>query len=377
MLVLKSVRKLPQATQPIAWVVLSKMRKAYYHAYLVPRYRVLKKISTLKKNGEVLVFQDLPPGSRQKAEALFNKNTISLSLGLDWDFLNIKNHYKVKKKTNCKLVFFCYDVIPVKFPHLTLDDVARHFTHYFVDIAWTADHIFCISKNTERDLKKYFREVGAPVPSTSVVRLGDKVPQTRKDDYEPAIMESFHLDEPFILFVSTIERRKNHETLYRAYRRLIEQGETNLPRLIFVGMKGWGVNDFLEDLKRDPLVKDQITILHGIVDNDLNWLIRNCLFTVYPSLYEGWGLPVAESLSYGKFCIAADNSSIPEVGGDLVEYIDAYDVPKWAERLLFYFKNPQEITKREKLIKAKYRPDTWKSFGLVMQRQLLKIANET
>ena len=68
-------------------------------------------------------------------------------------------------------------------------------------------------------------------------------------------------------------------------------------------------------------------------DAELRALYENCEFFVYPSLYEGWGLPVAEALAFGKFVLASDRGSIPEVGGDLVEYIDPWNASAWAEAI--------------------------------------------
>jgi hypothetical protein len=82
------------------------------------------------------------------------------------------------------------------------------------------------------------------------------------------------------------------------------------------------------------------------------------LFTVYSSLYEGWGLPVAESLALGKSCIASDASSLPEVGGDFPEYIDPTDVSAWADRLSFYIDNPDAVREREEKIRSEYVPPT-------------------
>ena len=164
----------------------------------------------------------------------------------------------------------------------------------------------------------------------------------------------------FILFVSTIERRKNHETLYRAYTRLVDKGVENLPKLVFVGMPGWGVNDFLADLRFDGRVKNRVEMLTNVSDADLNWLYKNALFTVFPSLYEGWGLAVAESLSAGKFCLASNVASIPEAGGDLIEYLDPWDVAKWAERIEWYLNNPKALAEAEKRIGKEYNAPRWK-----------------
>lgn len=294
----------------------------------------------------------------------FSKGDVHISLGLDWDQKNNRFIAEEKKLKQFKTIFCCYDVIPVKFPHLCVGDVAANFAHYFVDLAWCADEFVCISECSKRDLLALLGELGAPCPETTVIKLGSHISQSNGVEVSKEIKQA--VGERFILFVSTIERRKNHETLYRAYTRLLDRGVTNLPKLVFVGMPGWGVNDFLADLRFDGRVKGLVQVLTNVSDADLNWLYKNTLFTVFPSLYEGWGLAVAESLSVGKFCLASNAASIPEVGGDLIEYLDPWDVPKWAERLKWYFDNPKALADAENRIRKTYDAPTWEETAVTI-----------
>ncbi|WP_157929587.1 glycosyltransferase family 4 protein [Phyllobacterium zundukense] len=305
------------------------------------------------------------PEIRQSLETSpFSKGDVHISLGLDWDQKNNSFIAKEKKLKQFKTIFCCYDVIPVKFPHLCVGDVAAKFAHYFVDLAWCADEFVSISECSKRDLLELLEELGAPCPETTVIKLGSHIPLSNDDEVSKQTKQA--AGERFILFVSTIERRKNHETLYRAYTRLLDRGVTNLPKLVFVGMPGWGVNDFLADLRFDCRVKGLVQVLTNVSDADLNWLYKNTLFTVFPSLYEGWGLAVAESLSAGKFCLASNAASIPEVGGGLIEYLDPWDVPKWAERLEWYFDNPDALADAEIRIRETYNAPTWEETAVTI-----------
>ena len=292
----------------------------------------------------------------------FRKGDVYLSMGADWNHGDLSYLYSLKRQIGFKAVLFCYDIIPIKLPHLTLDWVAERFVRYFCNLAWIADEILCISECSKRDLDGFLNEIGAPVPPMSLVKLGCQLPKMAEITVSSEVQQV--LQQRYVLFVSTIERRKNHEVLYRAYTRLVEQGHSNLPLLVFVGMPGWGVNDFLADLHYDPRITGRIKVLNHIADPELRLLYNHAYFTVFPSLYEGWGLPVAESLAAGKFCLASDSASIPEIGGELVEYIDPWDIHKWASRLLWYFNNPDEVLKREILIKSSYRPTTWTDTSL-------------
>ena len=105
---------------------------------------------------------------------------------------------------------------------------------------------------------------------------------------------------PFVLCVSGLDIRKNHHLLYKVWRRLSEKYTDNAPHLVCVGEKGEGTEALLKDMRNDSRTRDRIHVIHNAEDPLLDWLYRNCLFTVYPSFYEGWGMPVAESLVYGK-----------------------------------------------------------------------------
>lgn len=293
-----------------------------------------------------------------RAPIPFAAGDVYVSLGLDWDQKDLVYLYEQKTQTGFKALLFCYDIIPVKLPHLCVGDVASHFALYFVNVAWCADRVACISRRSMEDLRSLLAELGAPIPDMTVVRLGSDLPAQQPD--AAASSGSSPPVEPYILYVSTIERRKNHETLYKAYTRLVEQGVQGLPKLVFVGMPGWGVGDLMADLRLDPRVKDLIVCRDWVDDAELARFYRGALFTVFPSLYEGWGLAVAESLAHGKFCLASNAASIPEVGEDFVEYVDPWDVPQWAERLRFYIENAAAREAREQDIRRRYRPVLWK-----------------
>ena len=303
--------------------------------------------------------RDRPP-----PEAPFATGDRFVSLGLDWDTLDQTVLYRLKRRHRLDVTLMCYDVIPALFPHLVVLPPGN-FAAYIADAAWCADRFVCISERTRRDLQALLTHLGAPVPRCEVVRLGSDVAHgmAARPPAGPVGAD----ERPFVLFVSTIERRKNHEVLYRAWLRLRERGLVP-HRLVFVGMPGWGVTDLMNDLRLDPRVQDDIVMLSRVDDAELAWLYRNCAFTVFPSLYEGWGLPVAESLAWGKFCLASNVASLPEVGGDLIEYLDPWDLPQWVERLAHYMTRPQAIAAHEARIVERHVPSRWADTAAAIHR---------
>lgn len=363
-LVQKLINTLPESQRIQAFNFVASRRPAYKAAKGGYRQVRLALKEILNPSG-IVKFGKVMPARKSAAAPMhavpFAAGDIYVSLGLDWIQKDLPYLYSQKRHIGFKVLLFCHDIIAIKFPHLVREDTAAMFGKYIADLACCADKVLCISECTRKDLAQLLTGIGTPTPPTSVVKLGCDIQSSTEAETAPDVAEL--LDRRFILYVSTIERRKNHETIYRAYTRLIDSGMTDLPLLVFVGMPGWGVDGLLADLRLDPRIQPYIRILNRVTDSDLARLYKHAYFTVFPSLYEGWGLPVAESLAYGKFCLASNAASIPEVGGDLIEYLDPWDVPAWTERLLWYFNHPNEVEKLELAIRTRYQPTAWKETG--------------
>jgi glycosyltransferase involved in cell wall biosynthesis len=121
----------------------------------------------------------------------------------------------------------------------------------------------------------------------------------------------------------------------------------------------YGSQDLLQQIAHDHQTRDKIVILHRTSDEELSWLYQNCLRTMYPSFYEGWGLPVSESLAYGKYCLASNSSSLPEAGAGLVNHLDPLDFAAWLEAVTELMRSPERLAAVEGLIRARYCPMTW------------------
>jgi glycosyltransferase involved in cell wall biosynthesis len=284
------------------------------------------------ERGGVVAVPEQPVLAKLDPGALFSPDDVLISVGLDWDYPYYKQFYALRRYKGVKVVTCCYDLIPVLFPQYCVGNVAGIFTSYFLDVADGSDLVLCISKQTEKDLNDMLERTGGARPPTHVFPLGDNVPVAGSEEISPTVKAI--CKEPFILFVSTIERRKNHEVLYRAYHLLCKDGKrANLPKLLFVGMQGWGVDELMKDIELDPVTQGLIVRLNHVSDAELRALYEAARFCVFPSLYEGWGLPVGEALSMGKAVICSDRGSLPEVGGDLVRYVEPWNPQAWAEEI--------------------------------------------
>jgi glycosyltransferase involved in cell wall biosynthesis len=147
-----------------------------------------------------------------------------------------------------------------------------------------------------------------------------------KADFDRRVLDRFGLQQGrYFLQVGTLEPRKNHISVARAVERLRRKHGASLATCVFVGIDGWRSKTLMRYLKDTQFAGGAIRWLKKVDDSELAALYRGALFSVYPSLSEGWGLPVQESLAFGVPCIASHTGAIPEAGLDLAVYVDPTD----------------------------------------------------
>jgi glycosyltransferase involved in cell wall biosynthesis len=223
------------------------------------------------------------------------------------------------------------------------------------------DIVLTNSNYSRASLIELAAKSGWPLPRVEVLQLGSGFAERpTAQGQTTAGPTTASLPARYVLFVSTIEIRKNHRLLVRVWRRLIERhGADFVPALIFVGQIGWSFDDLLAELKASEHLNGKIILLRGLTDAELQQAYRGCLFTVFPSLCEGWGLPVAESLAHGKLCVASNRTSIPEVGGDLVDYFDPTNDDDALAKIERPLLDADYLAAREARVRAEYRRRTW------------------
>lgn len=310
-------------------------------------------VSAPKARAGRLSIDDLP-----HSIARLDSDTLLISGGLDWEFKDAPALIALKQKCDFRYCTIIHDIIPILFPHLVVPSLVPTFDKYFSNLVILADYAMCNSEATRRDWTRFCRERGVDM-AASVFPLGSDL---RAIEDPPSI----ELPEPlegkrFALLVSTIEPRKNHRMLYEAWDRCIRTGavDAERDRLVFVGRPGWAINDLMRELSANPATRETLVVLNHVSDAALRLLYERCAFVVYPSLYEGYGLPLAEALAYGKPCISSNAGSLPEIGGDLVMRIDPKDTIRWADALAHHMRSPRELDQIAARVKTEFRAVTW------------------
>jgi glycosyltransferase involved in cell wall biosynthesis len=185
----------------------------------------------------------------------------------------------------------------------------------------------------------------------------------------PVVARPLPAPGSYVLVVSTIEPRKNHALLFRVWRYLLEEmPRDQVPTLVFAGGKGWLISDFLQQMKNANFLDGKVTIIEKPSDAELEALYAGCQYTIYPSFYEGWGLPVTESHAYRRPCLASNRTSIPEAGGDLARYFDpdnAHDLLGHVRRLI---ERPDELRQWQERVAAEFRPTPWADAAKAIMR---------
>ena len=290
--------------------------------------------------------------------SIFTPGDVLLSVGLDWDYPYAEEFMRLRSQESVKVVRCCYDLIPVLYPQYCVADVAAHFTRYFLDVADSSDQVLCISKQSENDLRYLLQRTGGRAVNTKVFTLGDNIVEGLSDSIGDTVRNI--TAAPFILYVSTVERRKNHQVLYQAYHQLCKEGKKeHLPKMVFVGMRGWGVDELFKDIELDPATAGSIIQCNHVNDAELRLLYQQSLCCVFPSLYEGWGLPVGEALAMGKIVLSSDRGSLPEVGGELVTYIDPWHPGEWARAIWRIVTDDEHHKMLSEKVDSNYEPRQW------------------
>ncbi len=271
-----------------------------------------------------------------------------------------------------RLSFVVHDVIPTKFPFWFDEKYAPAFERNLSLMLSRSNHIFAVSNNTAKDVLEFAAKRHLEIPAPKIYHQGSDIGFGQRDpDALPSanIVELFS-SKKFILSVGAIHSRKNHRLLYDIWVSLAEEHGRRCPHLVIVGGVAWNGTDVARAFREDKRLQGLVHIVEGIDDVTLDWLYDNCLFTVYPSLYEGWGLPVAESLFHGKICIASDTSSVPEICPSATDLVNPQDFQAWRSRVNMYFISTAARAARENEIREAYKPLTWRQATSVLLADL-------
>lgn len=291
-------------------------------------------------------------------------------------FLDIESswHSKIKredllpslKQANVRLIKLHYDIIPLLFPDTSHPNTINVFNGHFLSHLRYSELFICISKHTKSDVLTYCEQNSVPTPVLKTIVLGSNIRSSTKMVKQKGERKPKPEYGRYLLSVGTLEPRKNYLMLIKAFDAI--RLNTDLS-LVIVGKLGWLSESVLKVIEQHPQSGKRLFHLSNVSDNQLDDLYRGAWLTIVPSLYEGFGLPVVESLARQCPTICSRAGSLPEVGGDDV--------------LLFSENSPGELIKTINILNSddvkyqslrqkaiQYTPVNWQATALQIDQIL-------
>jgi glycosyltransferase involved in cell wall biosynthesis len=305
----------------------------------------------------------------------FQKNDLFIIIGAFWINNNYLRVIYDLKSAGIRVGVYIYDLIPITHPQYVEEPNRIAYIDGFRTIMPMVDFVLTISNYVAKEVRAIIKiELDHDIPVIPVP-LGHSLPETDRS-IDISVDGDFLASVPdeYVLCVCTIEERKNHNLLVDIWSSLYRKYRLNLPSLVIVGRWGWHVEHLRKKIENSNYLDGKIVILGNLSDNQLDYLYKNCLLTAFPSFVEGWGLPVGESLAYGKPCLASNATAIPEVGGNFCKYINPYDLIGSIEIFDEILNDKNKILIWENNIKDNFIPRTWKETVENFERSIIEVS---
>lgn len=328
-------------------------------------FKIINKIFRLKNFYDLVREKIHEKNYLEYLKTEFKKNEVTHIIHSNTCFKNVKDF------TNLQII---YDLTPLILPYNHRSETLDLFNRQIEFSKNYCQGIICISMSTKNDLLKYY-----PIfkrKKIEIIYPGDD-DNLNEEEYKISyneitqVLKTNHqslIKKNYLIYFGTFEPRKNIVYLVKSFVDL--QKEKAIPKdfkLILIGGEGWGnikckIRNYINE--EFPLIsKRNVIVLDYIADRFLYSLVKNAYATVYPSLYEGFGLPVLESMKLGTPVISSDNSSIPEVGGNAILYSKVNDYTDLKDKIKTLINNQglAKILSRRGLEQSK--KFNWKKSG--------------
>ena len=229
--------------------------------------------------------------------------------------LTIFFNYIVPPGVTGKVVSVIYDMTYLRYPNTMERRNLARLRHGLYRSVERSDHIITISAFSKKEIMEL---MGIPEERISVVPCAPSLPSSCADFGELA--DRLCLQQPFLLYIGTIEPRKNLTRLIRAFEQL--KTECNIPHhLVLAGGKGWGNKDIYRSADTSPY-RENIHFIGFVSDEEKSALYSQADVFVFPSLYEGFGMPPLEAMARGCPVVCSCTASLPEIVGEAAELVD-------------------------------------------------------
>ena len=266
---------------------------------------------------------------------IIQKDDVLLLLDSTW-YLNIWPSVKKAKDNDAKVIAVIYDLIPITHSQFCDDFLVEVFKKWFYDSLSYVDGFIAISDTVKKDLISFLNEdFGDKVKSKKfehfLLGADFSYTQVEKRSIRQELKDMYSLGSTYLI-VSTIEPRKNHLYLLEVFDKLWAEGvDVNL---CIVGRIGWKIEKIISKINNHKLLNKKLFHYSNLNDDELQYCYENSKMLLFPSMVEGFGLPIVESLTNKLPVLASDTPIHREVGGDIVGYFDLDDTDDLVKQLI-------------------------------------------
>lgn len=295
----------------------------------------------------------------------FRDSRGALYLNVGHTGLNLPGHARWVRSSEVRAIYYIHDIIPISHPEYCREGEPDRHRKRILSVFALASAIVTNSDDSARALVDFARCAKLAMPRMLVAPLGLTVAQ--QPSPAPPIAE------PYFLLIGTIEGRKNHDLIFRAWRRLASKLGDATPKLVLIGARGWAASQVFEALDKDPVIRRHVIELGQCSDQILISYLTHAQALLFPSFAEGQGLPLAEALAVGTPVIASNLSVFREVAANIPDYASPLDLDAWDELLVDY-SSPISIARSRQIERLRhFRAPRWETHFSGLERFLRDI----
>ena len=255
------------------------------------------------------------------------------------------------RESGVKPVYFVHDLIPITHPEYCRDGEGEKHVRRMQTVLHTGAAVVANSHATIDELNAFAARQGLQTPKAVAAWLG-----TTPFPAPAAVPAS---DRPTFVTVGTIEARKNHLFLLQLWTRVAQKLGNDCPRLLVIGQRGWESEQAADLLDRAEALKGVVVEAGGCSDAELAAHLSNASALLFPSLAEGYGLPLVEALAAGVPVIASHLPVFREIGQGIPELLDPLDGPGWERAILDYAQAGSEKRREQCRRLDRFITPTW------------------
>jgi glycosyltransferase involved in cell wall biosynthesis len=267
---------------------------------------------------------------------------------------------QIKRSNTLKKVITVYDLIPVLYPKFFKNQQSG-LIHDVLKSIDKDTWVTCISQATKNDLCNYLPSLDPSRVFVTHLAASALFYQCQDQAMIENIRVKFGIPEgQYMLSLSTLEPRKNIIQTIRCFTRLVKEGSIKDISLVLAGIRGWDFDDIFNEIAASPEIRERIIVTGYVSDKDMAPLYSGAIMFVYPSFYEGFGLPPLEAMQCGVPVITSNTSSLPEVVGEAGMMVDPQDADELCQAMLKIYNSAEARQKMSLDSLAQAQKFSWK-----------------